>query len=113
MTERQAALEANRVFYQAFAAGDYATMERLWARGAFAVCIHPGWPVISTVIVVSLLGMRIVGMHYARELFASAAAWQKRSTSIDSQDSHPSERSGVSDLGSSGMPIPTTPRRAA
>jgi len=47
MTERQAALEANRAFYQAFATGDYATMERLWARGAFAVCIHPGWPVIS------------------------------------------------------------------
>jgi len=47
MTERQAALEANHVFYQAFAAGDYAAMDNLWARGFFAACIHPGWPVIS------------------------------------------------------------------
>ncbi len=46
MTEREAVLEANRAFYAAFASGDYAAMETVWARSV-AVCIHPGWPVIS------------------------------------------------------------------
>ena len=47
MTDKQAALEANRAFYQAFATGDYTAMDALWARRAHAVCIHPGWPVIG------------------------------------------------------------------
>ena len=47
MADRQAALEANLAFYRAFAAGDYAAMEALWTRKSAAICIHPGWPVIS------------------------------------------------------------------
>lgn len=46
MTETEAALDANRDFYAAFATGDFGAMDRLWAHSD-AVCIHPGWPVIS------------------------------------------------------------------
>ncbi|RMG17268.1 MAG: DUF4440 domain-containing protein [Deltaproteobacteria bacterium] len=37
-------LEANAAFYDAFARGDFAAMERLWAREHPVACIHPGWP---------------------------------------------------------------------
>lgn len=46
MAGRQAALEANVTFYRAFATGDYAAMDALWAQMSPAICIHPGWPVI-------------------------------------------------------------------
>jgi ketosteroid isomerase-like protein len=36
-------LEANTAFYAAFAAGDAAAMETLWAREAPVTCVHPGW----------------------------------------------------------------------
>jgi ketosteroid isomerase-like protein len=36
-------LEANTAFYAAFAAGDVAAMEALWAREAPVACVHPGW----------------------------------------------------------------------
>ena len=37
-------LAVNGTFYAAFAAGDYATMERLWAQTLPVCCVHPGWP---------------------------------------------------------------------
>jgi ketosteroid isomerase-like protein len=44
MTEQDAVLAANLEFYRAFTAGDYPAMEKLWARVAPVLCIHPGWP---------------------------------------------------------------------
>jgi ketosteroid isomerase-like protein len=35
---------ANRSFYGAFARGDYAAMEAIWATTVPVFCIHPGWP---------------------------------------------------------------------
>jgi hypothetical protein len=43
MDERDAVLEANTDFYVAFARGDMAAMERLWATREDITCIHPGW----------------------------------------------------------------------
>lgn len=42
-TDEQAVLRANDAFYQAFAKGDLAAMETLWARDTAVACIHPGW----------------------------------------------------------------------
>lgn len=36
-------LLANAEFYRAFAEGDAAAMERIWAAEAPLACIHPGW----------------------------------------------------------------------
>ena len=38
---------ANEAFYAAFAAGDYAAMDALWASEAPVSCIHPGWPALT------------------------------------------------------------------
>ncbi len=37
-------LAANAGFYRAFASGDYAAMDALWASTVPVFCIHPGWP---------------------------------------------------------------------
>ena len=37
------ARRANADFYLAFAGGDLAAMERLWAQRAPVACVHPGW----------------------------------------------------------------------
>jgi len=37
-------LAINGAFYAAFAAGDFAAMDALWACEAPVACIHPGWP---------------------------------------------------------------------
>ncbi len=47
MSDKQAVLFANEAFYQAFADGDVAAMEAVWARTAPIACIHPGWNLIS------------------------------------------------------------------
>lgn len=39
---------ANRAFYRAFAAGDVASMDALWARERPVACIHPGGPVLAS-----------------------------------------------------------------
>ncbi len=44
--DRAAVLAVNEAFYRAFAAGDYAAMEKLWSARE-ATCIHPGWPPVS------------------------------------------------------------------
>ena len=35
---------ANEAFYAAFARGDYAAMQAVWAESAPIACLHPGWP---------------------------------------------------------------------
>jgi ketosteroid isomerase-like protein len=42
-----AVLRANQSFYEAFARGDFAGMDELWARLAPVACLHPGAPLIS------------------------------------------------------------------
>ncbi len=39
-------LSANQAFYRAFASGDMAAMEAVWARGEGVACAHPGWPLL-------------------------------------------------------------------
>lgn len=46
MSELDAVLFANEAFYRAFADGDAAAMESLWASRAPVCCIHPGWEAI-------------------------------------------------------------------
>jgi hypothetical protein len=46
MTEKSALIVANAAFYAAFASGDVAGMDRLWADDDTISCIHPGWPAI-------------------------------------------------------------------
>jgi ketosteroid isomerase-like protein len=41
---KSAIIAANAAFYAAFATGDVAAMERLWADEDGISCIHPGWP---------------------------------------------------------------------
>jgi hypothetical protein len=43
MSDRQAILEANRIFYQAFASLDADAMGAVWLRDPRIICIHPGW----------------------------------------------------------------------
>ncbi len=40
-------LFANEAFYMAFADGDAASMETLWAAETPVSCIHPGWGVLT------------------------------------------------------------------
>lgn len=41
-------LLANEAFYAAFARGDAAAMEELWARDHPVACLHPGWPPLKS-----------------------------------------------------------------
>ena len=43
MSESDAILFANEMFYRAFADRDVPAMESLWASSAPVCCIHPGW----------------------------------------------------------------------
>jgi ketosteroid isomerase-like protein len=45
--EEEAVIAANRAFYRAFADGDMAAMDALWARERPVACIHPGGPVLD------------------------------------------------------------------
>ncbi len=38
--------EANRRFYQAFAALDLEQMDRVWAHEDWVECVHPGWDLL-------------------------------------------------------------------
>ena len=42
------ALFANDAFYLAFAARDIEHMDALWARESPVICIHPGWPALTS-----------------------------------------------------------------
>lgn len=43
MSEQQALLFNNDVFYQAFAARDLEAIDAIWAVDAPVACLHPGW----------------------------------------------------------------------
>lgn len=43
MSDTDALLFANEVFYRAFADRDTDTMRDLWSRNAPVSCVHPGW----------------------------------------------------------------------
>lgn len=44
--ERAAVLAANKAFYDAFAFGDMAAMDAVWAEAAPVACAHPGAPLL-------------------------------------------------------------------
>lgn len=46
--DEQTLLATNERFYRAFAGGDLAAMEDLWAHQTPVVCIHPGWSRLSS-----------------------------------------------------------------
>ena len=45
--DTHAVLAANRSFYDAFNAGDFAAMAALWAEQTPVACIHPGWEALT------------------------------------------------------------------
>ena len=47
MAENEAVLFANEAFYRAFADGDLAAMDAVWASVAPVACIHPGWNLLD------------------------------------------------------------------
>lgn len=47
MSERHAAIEANRAFYRAFESLELEKMEAVWLSDPKIVCIHPGWRKLS------------------------------------------------------------------
>lgn len=47
MAENEAVLFANEAFYRAFADGDLAAMDAVWASAAPVACIHPGWNLLD------------------------------------------------------------------
>ena len=47
MSDRDALLFANEVFYRAFSDGDLNTLNGLWAVQGPVACIHPGWPALT------------------------------------------------------------------
>ena len=48
MTDRESVLFANDAFYAAFASGDVAAMQDIWAEDVPVSCIHPGWAALTT-----------------------------------------------------------------
>ena len=46
-SDEAALLAANEAFYAAFNARDAEAMAAVWVRSAPAVCIHPGWNILS------------------------------------------------------------------
>ncbi len=47
MSDAEPVLFANEAFYYAFAGGDAAAMDEVWARDVPVACIHPGWNVLA------------------------------------------------------------------
>ena len=43
VSDKTQLLSANRSFYTAFARGDFAAMDVLWAQSVPVCCVHPGW----------------------------------------------------------------------
>lgn len=44
MSQHEAVLFANEVFYLAFRSQDFPAMADIWASAVPVTCIHPGWP---------------------------------------------------------------------
>jgi ketosteroid isomerase-like protein len=47
MADETDLIAVNAAFYEAFAAGDYPAMEKVWATDAPVSCVHPGWPPVD------------------------------------------------------------------
>ena len=43
MSDEDDVLQTNRLFYSAFAGGDFKAMDALWAVDTQVACVHPGW----------------------------------------------------------------------
>lgn len=69
----QAVREANRRFYQAFAALDVEKMDEVWAHEDWVACVHPGWDL--------LLGWDEVRESWAR-IFTSTRRMKVEITSV-------------------------------
>lgn len=70
-------------------------MFRSLAVGAILLLFAAPWcglslvftcPVIGAILLVSFLGMHTFGVHYARELFATARAWARRNDAVESAE---------------------------
>ena len=55
------ALFANDAFYLAFAARDIDHMDALWARDSPVICLHPGWPALTSRAKIIASWQRILG----------------------------------------------------
>jgi ketosteroid isomerase-like protein len=44
--DKESVLRANEGFYRAFESLDIGQMEKVWARGDFIQCGHPGWQIL-------------------------------------------------------------------
>ena len=58
---RNEALFANEGFYLAFALRDLDAMEQLWSSNPSVLCVHPGWPALTTRAEVMESWARILG----------------------------------------------------
>ena len=47
MSDAEPVLFANEAFYLAFAGGDAAAMDEVWARDVPVACTHPGWNALT------------------------------------------------------------------
>lgn len=61
MNEKEAVLSLNSEFYTTFAAGDYSTMNELWAKQHDIAVIHPGWSALQGDEPVMRSWQRIIG----------------------------------------------------
>ncbi len=63
VSEREAVLAANAMFYRAFEVGDVDAMGEVWAREPYVRCIHPGWePLVGWDEVVGSWGQIFAGI---------------------------------------------------
>lgn len=69
----QAVREANRRFYQAFAALDLEKMDQIWLHEDWVACVHPGWDL--------MLGWDEVRESWAR-IFASTQRMRVEISSV-------------------------------
>ena len=72
-TTEQAVLDANRRFYQAFAALEVPQMDAVWAHEDWVECVHPGWDL--------LLGWEEVRESWVR-IFASTQRMKVEISSV-------------------------------
>jgi ketosteroid isomerase-like protein len=72
-TAEQAVREANRRFYEAFAALDLERMDQVWSHEDSVVCVHPGWDL--------LLGWEEVRESWAR-IFSSTQRMKVEISSV-------------------------------
>lgn len=71
----EALMLANASFYSAFAAGDLAAMDDVWARDTEVVCIHPGWNLLRGREAVMASWHRILDGEATEISHSEPAAW--------------------------------------